>query len=90
MASADKGTADTVGPVRRDDQAGPPIIAAEGVSKRFATNQVLTRVSLAVCAREVVCIVGPSGSGKTTLLRCLALLEEPSEGRVMMNGTVIS
>jgi ABC-type polar amino acid transport system ATPase subunit len=90
MASADNGAADTVGPVRWDDQGGPPIIAAEGVSKRFATNQVLTRVSLAVCAREVVCIVGPSGSGKTTLLRCLALLEEPSEGRVMMNGTVIS
>ena len=31
---------------------------------------------------------GPSGSGKTTLLRCLALLEEPSEGRVVMNGNV--
>jgi polar amino acid transport system ATP-binding protein len=67
-----------------------PIIAAEGVSKRFGTNQVLTRVSLALSEREVVCIVGPSGSGKTTLLRCLALLEEPSEGRVTMQGTVIA
>ena len=70
--------------------AGAPIIAAEGVSKRFGSNQVLTRVSLAVSEREVVCIVGPSGSGKTTLLRCLALLEEPSEGRVTMNGSVIA
>src|SRR5262249_30704539 len=70
--------------------AGAAIIAAEGVSKRFGSNQVLTRVSLAVSEREVVCIVGPSGSGKTTLLRCLALLEEPSEGCVRMNGTVIS
>lgn len=71
--------------------AGAPIIiAAEGVSKRFGSNQVLTRVSLAVSEREVVCIVGPSGSGKTTLLRCLALLEEPSEGRVTMNGIVIA
>ena len=69
---------------------GAPIIAAEGVSKRFGSNQVLTRVSLAVSEREVVCIVGPSGSGKTTLLRCLALLEEPSEGRVTMNGTTIA
>jgi polar amino acid transport system ATP-binding protein len=67
-----------------------PIIAAEGVSKRFGSNQVLTRVSLAVSEREVVCVVGPSGSGKTTLLRCLALLEEPSEGRVTMNGSVIA
>jgi ABC-type polar amino acid transport system ATPase subunit len=70
--------------------AGAPIIAAEGVSKRFGANQVLTRVSLAVSEREVVCVVGPSGSGKTTLLRCLALLEEPSEGRVTMNGHVIA
>jgi ABC-type sugar transport system ATPase subunit len=70
--------------------AGAPIIAAESVSKRFGSNQVLTRVSLAVAEREVVCIVGPSGSGKTTLLRCLALLEEPSEGRVIMNGNVIA
>jgi polar amino acid transport system ATP-binding protein len=70
--------------------AGAPIIAAEGVSKRFGSNQVLTRVSLAVAEREVVCIVGPSGSGKTTLLRCLALLEEPSEGRVVMNGNMIA
>jgi ABC-type polar amino acid transport system ATPase subunit len=70
--------------------AGAPIIAAEGISKRFGSNQVLTRVSLAVSEREVVCVVGPSGSGKTTLLRCLALLEEPSEGRVTMNGSVIA
>src|SRR6478672_6488008 len=70
--------------------AGAPIIAAEGISKRFGANQVLTRVSLAVAERDVVCIVGPSGSGKTTLLRCLALLEEPSEGRVTMRGTVIA
>src|ERR1700681_2382330 len=70
--------------------AGTPIIAAEGVSKRFGSNQVLTRVSLAVREREVVCIVGPSGSGKTTLLRCLALLEEPSERRVTMKANVIA
>jgi ABC-type polar amino acid transport system ATPase subunit len=70
--------------------AGAAIIAAEGVSKQFGTNQVLTRVSLAVAEREVVCVVGPSGSGKTTLLRCLALLEEPSEGRVTMNGNTIA
>jgi ABC-type polar amino acid transport system ATPase subunit len=66
------------------------IIAAEGISKRFGSNQVLTRVSLAVSERDVVCVVGPSGSGKTTLLRCLALLEVPSEGTVTMSGQVIA
>jgi ABC-type polar amino acid transport system ATPase subunit len=67
-----------------------PIIVAEGVSKRFGENQVLTRVSLPVMERDVVCVVGPSGSGKTTLLRCLALLETPSEGQVVMEGITIS
>jgi len=70
--------------------AGAPIIVADGVSKKFGDHQVLTRVSLPVMERDVVCVVGPSGSGKTTLLRCLALLETPSEGRVSMEGTTIS
>lgn len=67
-----------------------PIILAEGVSKRFGEHEVLKRVSLPVIERDVVCIVGPSGSGKTTLLRCLALLETPSEGRIVMEGVPIA
>src|SRR5436853_3887504 len=70
--------------------AQTPIIVAEEVTKRFGTHQVLTRVRLPVMERDVVCVVGPSGSGKTTLLRCLALLEMPSEGRIVMQGTAIS
>ena len=70
--------------------AGTPIIVADAVSKKFGAHQVLTRVSLPVMERDVVCVVGPSGSGKTTLLRCLALLETPSEGRVVMEGVAIS
>ena len=66
------------------------IIAANALSKRFLSHLVLTRVSLAVDQGEVLCVVGPSGSGKTTLLRCLALLEEPSEGHVTMNGVTIA
>jgi ABC-type polar amino acid transport system ATPase subunit len=69
--------------------AGAPIIVADGVSKKFGDHQVLTRVCLPVMERDVVCVVGPSGSGKTTLLRCLALLEKPSEGRIVMQGTAI-
>jgi ABC-type multidrug transport system fused ATPase/permease subunit len=59
--------------LRHDVAAGPPgvaVIAANAVSKRFLSHEVLTRVSLAVHRREVLCVVGPSGSGKTTLLRC--------------------
>jgi ABC-type polar amino acid transport system ATPase subunit len=70
--------------------AATPIIAADKITKRFGTHQVLTNVTVAVAERDVVCVVGPSGSGKTTLLRCLALLETPSEGRVVMEGTTIA
>src|SRR5262245_41507338 len=70
--------------------AGTPIIVAEEVTKQFGAHQVLTRVSLPVMERDVVCVVGPSGSGKTTLLRCFARLEKPSEGRIVMQGTAIS
>src|ERR1700757_4770125 len=70
--------------------AGAPIIVAGGVSKKFGDHQVLTRVCLPVMERDVVCVVGPSGSGKTTLLRCLAMLETPSEGQVVMEGVTIA
>jgi ABC-type polar amino acid transport system ATPase subunit len=70
--------------------SGAPIIAAEGLSKRFGALEVLRDVSLPVAEREVLCIIGPSGSGKTTLLRCFALLEKPSAGRVVMAGRTIA
>src|SRR5690349_21976725 len=70
--------------------SGAPIIAAEGLSKRFGALEVLRDVSLPVEEREVLCIIGPSGSGKTTLLRCFALLEKPSAGRVTMEGRAIA
>ena len=54
------------------------IIAAQEISKRFGSVEVLRGVNLAVAQGDVVCIIGPSGSGKTTLLRCFALLEAPS------------
>lgn len=70
--------------------SGAELIRAESLSKNFGAHTVLNDVTLAVATREVVCVVGPSGSGKTTLLRCLALLEQPSSGQVVMNGATIS
>ncbi len=69
--------------------ATSPIIAADAISKSFGPVEVLRGVSLEVAERDVVCVIGPSGSGKTTLLRCLALLEQPSGGRILMKGTTI-
>jgi len=66
------------------------IIAAEDLGKAFGAHTVLAGVDLTLAEREVVCVIGPSGSGKTTLLRCLALLETPAKGRVIMRGQTVS
>jgi polar amino acid transport system ATP-binding protein len=67
-----------------------PILSAAGLGKSYGAHRVLWRVDLALDEGEKVCVIGPSGSGKTTLLRCFALLEEPSEGWVLMQGQRIA
>ena len=63
-----------------------PIVDARGLHKHFGALHVLRGVDLAVAERELVFVIGPSGSGKSTLLRCLNRLEEPSAGRVVVDG----
>ena len=47
-------------------------------------------VSLRVERGEILCLVGPSGCGKTTLLRAVAGLLEPTEGRILLEGTLLN
>jgi ABC-type polar amino acid transport system ATPase subunit len=72
------------------DSARELLIGAERLSKSFGPVEVLREVTLEISEGEVVCVIGPSGSGKTTLLRCISLLEEPSGGRVVMEGRTIA
>jgi ABC-type polar amino acid transport system ATPase subunit len=66
------------------------IIRVEDLHKHFGAMHVLRGVNLEVTRGEVVVIIGPSGSGKSTFLRCLNRLEEPSRGRIWLEGTDIT
>ncbi|HUP51600.1 MAG TPA: ABC transporter ATP-binding protein [Longimicrobiales bacterium] len=66
------------------------MIVAEGLEKTYTSGgrplPVLREIDLTVPPESFLAIVGPSGSGKTTLLGLLAGLDEPSAGRVMLDG----
>ncbi len=58
--------------------------------KSFGDLQVLRGITETIKDGEVVCVVGPSGSGKSTFLRCLNLLEEPTSGKIILDGEQIN
>ena len=66
------------------------VIETRGVVKRYRTGgqtlEALKGIDFAVEPGEFVSIMGPSGSGKTTLLNLLGLLDDPSEGQVLLDG----
>ena len=63
-----------------------PIIQIENVAKRFGSTIALEETSLDIAANEFFALLGPSGCGKTTLLRILAGFEEPTTGRIVIDG----
>lgn len=63
-----------------------PLIVVQGLAKAFGDTSALAAVDFSVGPTEFVAIIGPSGSGKTTLLRCVAGLERPTSGRVLISG----
>lgn len=69
------------------------MIVAQGLEKTYMSGgkplAVLKSVDFEVAPQSFVAVVGPSGSGKTTLLGLLAGLDEPSGGRVHLDGTDI-
>jgi polar amino acid transport system ATP-binding protein len=69
---------------------GPPVVELRGLHKQFGDLNVLKGIDLALDPHEVVCVIGPSGSGKSTLLRCVNLLEEPTQGEVLIDGQRIN
>ena len=62
------------------------MIDIKDLRKSFEDHEVLKGINLHINPKEVVVIIGPSGSGKSTLLRCMNMLEEPTSGKVVVDG----
>ena len=68
-------------------QQGEVMIHVENLRKSFGDNNVLNGITQDIRKGEKVVIIGPSGSGKSTFLRCLNLLEVPTSGHIIFEGT---
>ena len=66
------------------------MIQINNLYKSFNDTQVLNGITENIKKGEVVVIIGPSGSGKSTFLRCLNLLEVPTNGEIIFEGTSIT
>lgn len=66
------------------------MISVKGLRKSFESLEVLCGIDAVIQHGEKVVIIGPSGSGKSTFLRCLNLLEKPTSGEIVFDGTRIT
>jgi spermidine/putrescine transport system ATP-binding protein len=72
------------------DGTGSGSVRLEGVTKRFGTFEAVKEMDLEIADGEFFTMLGPSGCGKTTTLRMIAGFEQPSEGKVMIDGTDVA
>jgi len=66
------------------------VIAVKNLTKQYGNHLVLDHITETIEAGEKIAIIGPSGSGKSTFLRCLNLLEQPTGGQIIFDGTDIT
>lgn len=71
------------------------VIQLQNIWKKYQIDETivftaLKGVDVTINAGEFTAITGPSGSGKSTLMQIIGLLDKPSEGTVLINGTDIS
>ena len=64
-------------------------ITINNLTKRFGNVVAVNNVSLVVEPGSFLTLLGPSGCGKTTLLRCIAGLEEPDEGEILVGNKLV-
>ncbi|MFB5661162.1 ABC transporter ATP-binding protein [Alteribacillus sp. HJP-4] len=62
------------------------MIKMEGVTKRFLSKKALDNVDLTLETGKIIGLVGENGSGKSTTLKLIAGLNQPTRGKVLVNG----
>ena len=65
-------------------------LEVQHLTRVFGGRPVVDDLSLTVAAGQVTCLLGPSGCGKSTTLRMIAGVEQPDQGRVLIDGAVVS
>jgi ABC-type Fe3+/spermidine/putrescine transport system ATPase subunit len=88
---------DTLAHTVPDNETAMPAMARpqldlelRGIRKRYGDFTAVDGVSLKVAKGQFVCLLGPSGCGKTTSLRCIAGLEEPDDGDILIGGKEVT
>jgi spermidine/putrescine transport system ATP-binding protein len=70
--------------------ARDPVITIDHVVKRFGSYVAVQDADFAIERGEFFSLLGPSGCGKTTTLRMIAGFEQPSSGRILLDGNDVS
>ena len=69
---------------------GNVLFEIKDLQKKFGSLTVFDGLSETICKGDVVVIIGPSGGGKSTFIRCLNLLEQPTAGKIYVEGEDIT